>query len=119
MITSQEIMNRAFQLGITRIDIERIIWPNYRLLDSDEMEIAKTITDLIDQEINWLRSRDVTMIANQEIRDRIFQLGMEKFHFQGLLIPNDPVVDSNEMEISDNVFDFINQEINWLRAKLS
>ena len=119
MITSQEIMDRAFQLEITKIHFERILWPNYRLLDSNEMEIAEIITNLIDQEIIWLRPRDGTMIADQAIRDRISQFGMEKRRFQELLVPNDRVRDSNEIEIAEIVFDFINREINWLRNNLS
>ena len=119
MIIGQEIMDRASQLGTTKIHFQGILWPNYRLLDFDETEIAENITNLVDREINWLRLRDGNMITDQEIRDRISQLGMEKLHFQGLLIPNDRIMDSNGMEIADNVFDFINQETNWLRANLS
>ena len=119
MITGQEIRNRAFQLVTAKIRFQGILWPNYRLLDSYEMEIAENITSLIDQEINWLRPRDETIITDQEIRDRISQFVVQKLHFQALLTPNDRVINSSEMETVDNVLDFINQEINWLRANLS
>ena len=59
------------------------------------------------------------MITDQEIMDRIFQLEMTKIHFKEILMPNTRIMDSNEMEITANVIDLIDQEINWLRAGLS
>ena len=118
-ITDQEIMDRIFQLEMTKIHFQGLFMPNNRVMDSNEMEITANVIDLIDQEINWLQSRGETMIADQEIIDRILQLRMKKLHFQGILMPNDRVMDSNEMEITANVIELIDQEINWLRGNLS
>ena len=119
MLTDQEIMDRIFQLEMTKIHFQGLFMPNNRVMDSNEMEITANVIDLIDQEINWLQSRGGNMIADQEIIDRIFQLRMEKLRFQGILMPNDRVMDSNEMEITANVIELIDQEINWLRANLA
>ena len=80
---------------------------NYEEMDTFQTNRAEQILGLFD----WLADLTVDL----DIQARIIQLGLEKVHFEGLLMPNDREIDATEMQTARTVLGLIDQQITWLQ----
>ena len=83
---------------------------NYEEIDTFQQNRAEQILGLF----AWLADLAVDL----DIQARIIQLGLEKVHFEGLLMPNDREIDATEMQTARTVLGLIDQQITWLQQNL-
>ena len=80
---------------------------NYEEMDTFQQNRAEQILGLF----AWLADLAVDL----NIQARIIQLGLEKVHFEGLLMPNDREIGATEMQTAAAVLGLIDQQITWLQ----
>ena len=80
---------------------------NYEEMDTFQQNRAEQILGLFE----WLADLAVDL----DIQARIIQLGLEKVHFEGLLMPNDREIGATEMQTAAAVLGLIDQQITWLQ----
>ena len=80
---------------------------NYEEMDTFQQNRVEQILGLF----AWLADLAVDL----NIQARIIQLGLEKVHFEGLLMPNDREIGATEMQTAAAVLGLIDQQITWLQ----
>ena len=80
---------------------------NYEEMDTFQQNRAEQILGLF----AWLADLAVDL----NIQARIIQLGLEKVHFEGLLMPNDREIGATEIQTAATVLGLIDQQITWLQ----